>query len=77
MTQKKIDMDLIILNDGMYYLMPVTKQIMDGIVLTSDVSCLDLCEILRLELTGYVNTLNLHIMKDGSGTMIGCVCRQN
>jgi len=75
MTQKKIDMDLIILNDGMYYLMPVTKQIMDGIVLTSDVSCLDLCDILRLKLTGYVDTLNLHIMKDGTGSLIGCMCR--
>ena len=68
-------MDLIILNDGMYYLMPVTKQIMDGIVLTSDVSCLDLCEILRLELTGYVDSLNLHMMKDGTGIFYGCVCR--
>ena len=75
MTQKKIDMDLIILNDGMYYLMPVTTQIMDGIVLTSDVSCLDLCDILRLKLTGYVDTLNLHIMKDGTGSLIGCMCR--
>jgi len=75
MTQKKIDMDLIILNDGMYYLMPVTKQIMDGIVLTSDVSCLDLCDIFRLKLTGYVDTLNLHIMKDGTGSLIGCMCR--
>jgi hypothetical protein len=68
-------MDLIILNEGMYYLMPVTKQIMDGIVLTSDVSCLDLCDILRLKLTGYVDTLNLHIMKDGTGSLIGCMCR--
>jgi hypothetical protein len=39
------------------------------------VNCFDLCDILRLKLTGYVDTLNLHIMKDGSGTMIGCVCR--
>ena len=68
-------MDLIILNEGIYYLMPVTKEIMDGIVLTSDVSCLDLCEILRLELTGYVDTLNLHMMKDGTGIFYGCVCR--
>jgi hypothetical protein len=68
-------MDLIILNDGIYHLMPVTKQIMDGIVLTSDVSCLDLCDILRLKLTGYVDTLNLHIMKDGTGSLIGCMCR--
>jgi len=68
-------MDLIILNDGLYQLIPVTKQIMDGIVLTSDVDCFDLCDILRLKLTGYVDTLNLHIMNDGSGSMIGCMCR--
>ena len=48
---------------------------MEHISLLGEVSCIDLCDILRLELTGYVNTLNLHIMKDGSGTMVGCVCR--
>ena len=47
---------------------------MEGIVITGDVNCFDLCEILRLKLSGYVNTLNLHIMKDGSGNFIGCVC---
>ena len=67
-------MDLIILNDGLYQLIPVTKQMMDGIVLTSDVSCFDLCDILRLKLTGYVDTLHLHIMEDGNA-MIGCMCR--
>ena len=67
-------MDLIILNDGLYSLIPVTKQMMDGIVLTNDVDCFDLCEILRLKLTGYVDILNLHIMKDG-GPLIGCMCR--
>ena len=68
-------MELIILNDGIYQLIPVSKQILDGIVLTSDISCLDLCDILRLKLTGYVDTLNLHIMNDGSGAMVGCMCR--
>jgi uncharacterized membrane protein len=48
-------MDLIILNDGLYQLIPVTKQMMDGIVLTSDVDCFELCDILRLKLTGYVD----------------------
>ena len=67
-------MDLIILNDGLYQLIPVTKQMLDGIVLTDKIDCFELCDILRLKLTGYVNTLNLHIMKDGS-TMIGCMCR--
>ena len=67
-------MDLIILNDGLYSLIPVTKQMMDGIVLTNAVDCFDLCEILRFKLTGYVDILNLPIMKDG-GALIGCMCR--
>jgi uncharacterized membrane protein len=54
-------MDLIILNDGLYQLIPVTKQIMEGIVITAEINCFDLCDILRLKLTGYADTLNLHI----------------
>jgi len=68
-------MDLIILNDGLYQLIPVTKEVMEGIELFTEISCFDLCDILRLKLTGYVDTLNLHIMNDGSGSFIGCMCR--
>jgi hypothetical protein len=68
-------MDIIVLNDGMYQLLPVSKQILDGIVLTSEISCLDLCDILRLKLTGYVDSINLHLMNDGSGSFVGCMCR--
>ena len=68
-------MDLIILNDGLYQLIPVTKQMLEGIELFDEINCFNLCDILRLKLTGYVDTLNLHIMKDGSGSMIGCMCR--
>jgi len=68
-------MDLIILNDGLYQLIPVTKQVMEGIELLNNPSCFELCDILRLKLTGYVDTLNLHIMNDGSGTFVGCMCR--
>ena len=67
-------MDLIILNDGLYQLIPVTKQMLEGIELISEANCFDVCDILRLKLTGYVDTLNLHIMKDGTA-MIGCMCR--
>ena len=70
-------MDLIIYNDGLYQLIPVTKQIMEGIAITAEIDCFDLCEILRLKLSGYVDSLNLHIMKDGSGNFIGCMCRQD
>ena len=68
-------MELIIMNDGLYQLIPVTKEIMEGLVITADVTCFDLCDILRLKLTGYVDTLNLHIMNDGSGNFIGCMCK--
>ncbi len=68
-------MELIILNDGLYQLIPLSKQMMEHVSLLEPVNCMDLCEILRLKLTGYVDTLNLHIMNDGSGSMIGCVCR--
>ncbi len=68
-------MDLIILNDGLYQLIPVTKEIMEGIVITAEVECLDICEILRAKLTGYADTLNLHIMNDGTGYFYGCICR--
>ena len=68
-------MDLIILNDGLYSLVPVTKAMLEHIKLFTDVDCFDLCDILRLKLTGYVDTLNLHIMNDGSGNFIGCMCR--
>ena len=69
-------MDLILLNNNeLYQLVAVTKEMMEGISLLGEVDCFDLCDILRLKLTGYVDTLNLHIMNDGSGSMIGCMCR--
>ena len=68
-------MDIIVLNDGIYQLIPVSKQILDGIALTSEISCLDLCDILRLKLTGYVDSINIHLMNDGSGSCIGCMCK--
>ena len=68
-------MDLIILNDGLYQLIPVTTKILEGIELVDKIDCFDLCEILRLKLTGYVDSLNLHIMNDGTGNFYGCICR--
>ena len=68
-------MDLIIINDGLYQLIPVTTEMLEGIELIKPIDCFEVCEILRLKLTGYVDTLNLHIMNDGTGSMIGCMCR--
>ena len=49
-------MELIILNDGLYQLIPVTKQMTEHMSLLGPVNCMELCEILRLKLTGYVNS---------------------
>ena len=68
-------MDLIILNDGLYQLVPVTKQMLEGIELISEANCFDVCDILRLKLTGYVESINLHVMNDGSGYLFVCMCR--
>ncbi len=68
-------MDLIIQNDGLYQLVPVTKQMMEHISLLVKVDCMNLCEILRIKLTSYVDNLNLHVMNDGSGYFYGCICK--
>ena len=68
-------MDLIILSDGLYQLVPVTKQMMEHMSLVGELDLFDLCEILRLELTEYHNAINRHVMKDGSCDFFGCIMR--
>ena len=69
-------MDLILLNDGLYQLVEVTKEMMVGIELLNEVDSFDLCDILRLYLTTYYeHPINAHVMKDGSGDMFGCICK--
>ena len=59
----------------MHYLIPVTKEMMEGIVLTAKVDCFELCDILRIKLTTYSEVLNAHVMNDGSGDFFGCICK--
>ena len=71
-------MELIILIDGMYHLIPVTKQMMEGISFVEKVvlSCFDMCDILRIKLSTWSEpSLNAHVMNDGSGDFFGCICR--
>ena len=68
------EMDLIILNDGLYQLVPLTEQIMEHISLSEKVDCFDLCDILRLKLANFVDSINRHVMIDGSGYFFGCIC---
>jgi hypothetical protein len=69
-------MELIILNDGLFHLVPVTKQMMADIELFKEVDLFELCDILRLKLTTYHDyPMNQHVMNDGSGNFIGCISK--
>ena len=69
-------MDLIILNDGTYSLFTLTKEMLEHIKIYSKINCFSLCDIIRLEFTTYYDyPINKHIMNDGSGDFIGCICR--
>ena len=63
-------MDLIILHDGLYHLVEVTKEMTEGHVFKN---CFDLCDIMREKLTVYHADKNKHLLKDGSA-FFGCVC---
>ena len=63
-------MDLIILHEGLYYLIEVTKEMVQGAVYKD---CFDLCDILRAKLTVYNSELNQHVLKNGS-FFFGCIC---
>ena len=69
-------MDLIILSDGLYHLVPVTKAMVEDVKLFAEVDCFQLCEILRIKLSTYMEPpFNQHVMNDGSGDFYGCICR--
>ena len=69
-------MDLIILTDGLYHLVPVTKAMVEDVKLFAEVDCFSLCDILRVKLTTYYDApFNYHLMNDGSGYFYGCVCK--
>ena len=68
-------MDLIILTDGVYNLLPVTQEMLENIKLFDEtVKYADLCDILRIKLSTYADyPINAHIMNDGSGDFFGCI----
>ena len=68
-------MELIILNDGMYHLVPVTTEMLKDIMLVAQVNCFELSNILRIKLTTYSETINAHMMNDDSGDFYGCICK--
>ena len=69
-------MELILLSDELYQLVTVTKKMMEGIKLLSDIDCFDLCDILRVHLTTYYDApYNVHVMNNDTGEFYGCICK--
>ena len=66
-------MSMIILQDGLYYLLPVTKDLFVGATLPETIDLFSLCDVLRDKLTTYLSDANKHVMNDGSGYFYGCI----
>ena len=66
-------MDVIILQDGIYHLYPVTKSWFIGVTLLETIDLFSLCDVLRDKLTTYLSDANKHVMNDGSGYFFGCI----
>ena len=68
-------MEIIVLTDELFKLIPV-KELMEDIVLVQETDLFELCEILRVKLTTYLDApVNRHVMNDGSGDFYGCIMR--
>ena len=71
-------MELIISNDGVYHLIEVTKDMTAHLKIISKIDCFNLCDVLRLSLSTYASeSINAHVMNDGSGDFVGCICNSN
>ena len=66
-------MSVIILQDGLYYLLPVTGDLFVGVTLPETIDLFSLCDVLRDKLTTYLSDANKHVMNDGRGYFFGCI----
>ena len=63
-------MDLIILHDGLYHLIPVNVELIADHIWKD---CFDLCNIVKDKITVYNEDINKHVLQNGS-FFFGCVC---
>ena len=64
-------MDLIILQNNLYYLVPITAELLIGEVWKD---CFDLCNIVKKKIAIYDGDINRYILKDGT-FFFGCICK--
>ena len=65
-----MEVDIIILKDGLYHLIPIAENIM--------IDCFDFCDMVKKRVTTYLEERNKHIIKSGpwgGGQWFGCICK--
>jgi len=67
-------MDLIIFENSLYHLIPVTKTMLAGIEIPKGIDCMNLCEIIRENFTTYISSKNIHVMNGYNANFYGCIC---
>ena len=67
-------MDLIIFENSLYHLIPVTKAMLAGIEIPKGIDCMDLCEIIRENFTTYISSKNIHVLNGHNANFYGCIC---
>ena len=64
-------MDLIIFQDGLFFVVPVTVDLLAGEIWKD---CFDLCDILRDKLTVYNSDINQWLVGENK-IFFGCICK--
>ena len=68
-------MEIIVFTGEIFELIPV-KELMKDMVLVQETDLFELCEILRVKLSTYLDApINRHVMNDDSGDFYGCIMR--
>ena len=68
-------MEIIVFTGEIFELIPV-KELMKDMVLVQETDLFELCEILRVKLSTYLDApVNRHVMNDDSGDFYGCIMR--
>ena len=64
-----MELDIIVLKDELYHVVKYAKNVID---------CFDMCDVIRDNITTYIESINRHIIKEGmraGGQFFGCMCR--
>ena len=68
-------MDLIIFDNSLWHLIPITKTMLQGLEIPKEVDCMELCKIIRENFTTYIDSKNITFMNGNKNHLFyGCIC---